>query len=106
MLLLKSFFSIFILLEILPFLLPFISVSFQPSYFSIKNDVSFTMYHVDPTDHSYWSLKISFMFSILQFKLYTLSLLFHSTWNTAAATRITCHAPLCLPISQTELSNP
>ena len=50
-LLLRSFFGIYILLEIHQFLLGFIFVPFYPRYLSIKTDISTTMYHLDSEHH-------------------------------------------------------
>lgn len=46
-LLLRSFCSIYILMEIHQFLLGFTFVPFHPRYLSIKTDISITMYHLD-----------------------------------------------------------
>ena len=50
-LLLRSFFNIYILLKIHQFLLGFIFAPFRPRYLSIKTDISTIMYNLDSEHH-------------------------------------------------------
>lgn len=100
MLVLRLFFSIYILLKFHPFPLGFISAPFQPSYLSTKNDLSSTLHDLDADYHFLLALKdiIRVLYPPVQVAYPLVH--FHSTWSTAILTLIMCHSAsllVCIP---------